>query len=235
VALIDLERALLSLCFRAQPSAEGLAQLGDVAGFQVYRELVRERLSRELRAALPRSCAAVSAQAFERTFEWFLEHRPPRSRYFRDVVSEFVASALPLWAAEARDMLRYEHALWEVADLEDEPAHVVREFAFERVPLVSPALRLLALEHTVHLKDVERAPTWLCVHRAQGGDRARSYRLNHTTHALLTRLCSGSETVTESVSRVAAEQGARLDARYVDAVCETLAQFLEVGILLGSV
>jgi hypothetical protein len=58
--------------------------------------------------------------------------------------------------------------------------------------------------------------------------------LNQTNHALLTRLCTGSETVTESVNRLAAAQGARIDARYIDGLCETLAQFLEVGILLGS-
>lgn len=240
MALIDLERAMLSLCFRAQPAPDELAQLGDVAGFQVYRELVRERLLHELRGALPRSCAAVPLQTLERTFAWHLEHRPPRSRFFRDVVPEFVASALPLWAADAAlpshacDLLRYELALWEVADLEHEPACAVLEFAFDRAPLVSPALQLLELEHTVHAKDVERAPTRLCVHRAPDSDRACSYRLNRTTHALLVLLRTGSESVTESVNRLAAAQGARVDARYVDGLCETLAQFLEVGILLGS-
>jgi hypothetical protein len=202
--------------------------------------LVRERLWRELRAALPRSYAAVPEAMFERTFVWHLEHRPPRSRYFRDLVPEFVHSALPLWAAEAslpshcRDLLRYELALWEVSDLEHDPGCELVEFAFDRVPVASPALRLLALEHTVQLQDVERTPTWLCVHRAADSERARSYRLNQTTHALLSRLCSGRETVTESVNRLAAEQGARVDARYVDGLCEALAQFLEVGILLGS-
>jgi hypothetical protein len=240
VALIDLERAMVALCFRAAPTPEELAQLGDVAGFQVYRELVRERLGRELRAALPRSHAAVPAELFERTFVWHLEHRPPRSRYFRDVVPEFVDSALPLWAAEASlpshcsDLLRYELALWEVADLEHEPGLAPLELAFDRVPIASPALRLLALEHTVQLKDIEHTPTWLCVHRAADSDRPRTYRLNQTTHGLLSRLCSGSETVTESVNRLAAEQGTRIDARYVDGLCEALAQFLELGILLGS-
>jgi hypothetical protein len=51
---------------------------------------------------------------------------------------------------------------------------------------------------------------------------------------LLTQLCAGERTASEIVRQLAAASGVRIDAAYLERVCETLAQFIEVGIVLGS-
>lgn len=239
MALIDLERALLAVCFRAQPPADALAALGGERAWLVYREMVRERLWRELRVALPRTCGLVPAAVFERSFEDYLEHDPPRTRFFREVVGAFVNSALPGWQSAAlpaacRDMARYELALWEVADLDATLSEPVQDFSFERAPVLARALRLLHVQHSVHKQQVEPADQWLCVHRAADSERPRTWTLTKSTCTFLQRLAREDEPVTESVRRCAAAQGGRIDAAYVDALCTTLAQFLELGIVLGS-
>jgi hypothetical protein len=239
MALIDLERALVAVCFSAEPPAEALAALGGEAAWLVYREMVRDRIWRELRVALPRTCALLPAPLLERAFAWHLEHEPPRTRFFRELVPSFVHSALPLWDAEpvpraVGDLARYELALWDVADLEAVPPEPVNEFAFDRVPVLSRALRCLPVQHAVHTPGLEPGEYFLCVQRAADGERPRTWTLTQATYALLQRLSREDEPVTESVKRAAAEQGGRVDAGYVDALCTTLAQFLELGILLGS-
>jgi hypothetical protein len=61
-----------------------------------------------------------------------------------------------------------------------------------------------------------------------------TYTLTKVTHAFLQQLMRGEETLTQTVKRLASQAGATIDAAYLDALCETLAQFLERGILLGS-
>jgi hypothetical protein len=186
--------------------------------------------------ALPRTCAGLPEHTLERAFAWHLEHEPPRTRFFRELVPSFVHSALRLWQSEpiACDLARYELALWEVADLEDAPGEPVQEFAFDRVPVLSRALRCLRVQHAVHTPGLEPGEHFLCVQRARDTERPRTWTLTSSTYALLQRLLREDEPVTESVKRAAAEQGGRVDAAYVDALCTTLAQFLELGILLGS-
>ncbi|MET0386906.1 MAG: hypothetical protein ABW321_13150 [Polyangiales bacterium] len=355
MALIDLQRRILALCFCAEVDDAALAALGDARAFRAYREMVRERLWSQIRSALPRTAALVPAAAFERAFVWQLANAPPRSRYFRDCVSAFVASALPLWAAEdgvppsACDLARYELALWEVGDLDDARDPSVSDFDFDRIPALSRALRLLRVEHAVHLTRRPTHPSEHCatrregaasndgdgelgaavgeprlsgalaanseprgahdgdvgaevgeprgaahvsgalaasseprvasndgegdggaavaeprgaahvsgalaassdvgpqadapvagayhllVHRAADTEPARVWVVNATTFGMLQRMAAGTETVSGSVRALAAESGATLDARYVDALCETLAQLIELGVVLGS-
>ncbi|HEY2733872.1 MAG TPA: hypothetical protein VGI70_07800, partial [Polyangiales bacterium] len=116
MGLIDVERAVLSICFRAEPPEQLLAALGDRSTWLMYREMVRERLLREIRVALPRSCRMLGERALVEAFDAHLDRDPPRTRFFRAIVSSFVDSALPLWAADERiaphclDMVRYETA-----------------------------------------------------------------------------------------------------------------------------
>jgi hypothetical protein len=240
VALIDTQRAVLALCFRAQPPAEALHALGGGPQWLVYRELVRERLLRELKVALPRTAALCTPAVLDETFVWQLEHAPPRTRYFREVVRAFVEAALARWAEDpglppaCRDMARYELALWDVSDLDARPDGALQEFAFDRVPVVSGALALLEVGHAVHLPECSPGTHYLCVHRQHDGERPRTFRLTRPTYELLRELCAGERSVSESVRQLAAAGGARIDAAYLDALCATLAQFIEVGIVLGS-
>ena len=115
----------------------------------------------------------------------------------------------------------------------------MRELEFERVPVVAPALRMLALDHAVHLPASEpsscgSAATFLAIHRAADTARVQTWALNRSSHALLRDFMHGRRSAAESVPRVAAQLGQAVTPQYVEAVCETLAQWLESGILLGS-
>ena len=245
MALIDLERAVLSICFRAQPPELHLAELGERRSWLMYREMVRDRLFGEIRAALPRSRQLLGDAALLEAFTLHLDRDPPRTRYFREIVLAFVHSALPLWAADASvarlslDMVRYEAALWEVRDLAANLAEPCLDFAFDRVPVVCPALRLLRVDHAVHHKADEEGryaegSQRLCVHRASDTDSVRTWTLTETTFELLQRWQRGDCTVAESVQQLGKARALRIDAAFVDAPGTTLAQFIEIGIVLGS-
>jgi hypothetical protein len=243
MGLIDLQRQLLALCFDETPSEASLAALGQREAWLTYREMIRERLLRELRLALPRTLTLVGERAFVAAFNHHLEHEPPRTRFFREVVATFVVSALPLWAADAElhpacsDLARYELALWEVRDLDvsPEPEITLIEFSFERVAVVSRAVRLLALTHAVRPgEDLGARAEHVCIQRAPEAERATVWKLTPSTFLLLERLTREQVSASEVVKETALATGARIDAEYLDGLCETLAQFLEVGIILGS-
>jgi hypothetical protein len=237
MGLIDVQRQILSLCFDATPSEETLESLGERDVWLTYREMIRERLMRELRLALPRTYRLAGAEVFEAAFAYHLQHDPPRTRFFREVVSEFVATALQLWAADTArcDLARYELALWEVRDLDAAADIAPSEFSFERVALMSRALRLLSLSHAVRPgDDLGARQQFLCIARASDAERAKVFSLTPTTFQLLQRLVREDNIVSDVVKQLATASGARIDAAYLDKLCETLAQFLEVGIILGS-
>jgi hypothetical protein len=245
MALIDLQRAVLSVCFEAEPPEAALATLGDRNPWLLYRELTRDRLWREIEFALPRTCAAVERAALKRTFAQHLDRDPPRTRFFHEVVHSFAESALRSWQTEAgvpdhaRDLLLYEAAVWEVSDLPAETPAQLAEFAFDRVPVVSGALRLLALKHAVHLPveadgQYTTGEFWLCIQRGPNEARPQTWKFNRTTFALLDDFRRGDAAASASVQRVARRLGARVTPQYIERLCETLAQWIEVGILLGS-
>lgn len=241
MSLIDLQRQILSLCFAPTPSEGTLGALGQREVWLTYREMIRERLLRELRIALPRTRKLVGDVVFDAAFAHHLAEQPPRTRFFREVVSEFVACALPLWAADPElhpascDLLRYELALWEVRDLAVAPEEPPGEFSFEGVAVVSRALRLLALDHAVGPDEaLERRGTFLCIQRPEDAERGKVWKLTPSTFQLLSRLTREDQPASEVIRETAQASGARIDAKYLDSLCETLAQFLEAGIILGS-
>lgn len=244
MALIDVERAVLSVCFAAEPPAACLKLLGEPERWLLYRELTRDRLWREIGVALPRTAAAVGEPVMQRAFVAHLDRDPPRTRYFREIVGAFADSTRRRWERSgetpsfAVDLLRYEAALWDVADLEARAAEPVREFAFDRVPVLTPALRLLELEHAVHTSGgrdgYPRGRYYLAVQRDAEQSRPRTWSFNQTTHVLLADFARGEITATESVQRVATALGRQLTPQFVERLCESLAQWIEVGILVGS-
>jgi hypothetical protein len=248
MALIDVQRAVRSVCLDAEPPLAALAELGEANVWLMYRELTRKRLLGEIQHALPRTCAAAGTERMEQAFREHLDRDPPRTRFFHAIVGAFADSARAQWHEQANvpahllDLLAYEAALWEVSDLDaalPEGSAPPCELDFERVPVVAPALRLLALEHPVHLPPSDpgsgsAAATFLAIHRAADTERVRTWTLNRSSHALLRDFALGRCTAAESVPRVAAQLGQTVTPSYVEAVCETLAQWLESGILLGS-
>ena len=242
MALIDVQRAVLSVCFEAEPPEAALAALGDRKVWLLYRELTRDRLLREIECALPRTCAALDRPALSRTFVQHLDQDPPRTRFFREIVRSFADSALRSWETEpdipehACDLLRYELALWEVSDAPDEPPCELAEFAFDRVPVVSRALTLLHVQHAVHPPHCSctKGEFWLCIQRGPNEARPQTWKFNRTTFALLEDFQRGDASASECVQRVARRLGAKVTPQYIERLCETLAQWIELWILLGS-
>jgi hypothetical protein len=240
MALIDVQRAVLSVCFEAQAPEAALAALGDRKVWLLYRELTRDRLWREIEFALPRTCAALERATLQRTFVQHLDRDPPRTRFFQGIVRSFADSALRSWQNEpgipehVHDLLRYELALWEVSDLEATLPPELIEFAFDRVPVVSSALSLLQVQHAVHLPHCTKGEFWLCIQRGSNEARPQTWKFNRTTFALLEDFQRGDATASDSVQRVARRLGAKVTPQYIERLCETLAQWIEVGILLGS-
>jgi hypothetical protein len=245
MALIDVERAVLSICFQAKPPEAALRALGDRERWLLYRELTRDRLLREIQFALPRTCAALGDSGVSRAFVAYLDRDPPRTRFFREVVTAFASSALKTFEGEpglpshVPDLLRYEAALWEVSDLEAAAIRDVAEFSFDRVPVVTPALRLLEVKHAVHLPAESAASCalgefWLCVQLDPEDARSRTWSLNRTSYALLAEFQRGERSAADGVQQVAAQLRRRVTPQFVDHLCESLAQWIEVGIVVGS-
>jgi hypothetical protein len=245
MALIDLQRSVVELCLCSEPDAERLAELGDARVWRLYRELIRTRLLRELRFAFKRTFAAVGKDAFERAFEHHLRTEPPRTRFFHALAAGFAASAEPFFRADASlpahvaDLLVYEAALRAVADLPDLPGGVLGEFAFDKVPVLSPALRLLELGHAVHRKALApgayaKETSYLCVHRAADELKSRTWTLNAVTYDLMRRLQGGDQPVSDAIAALAKQREIAIDQKFIDGLCSVLADFIDKGVILGG-
>ncbi len=230
------------VCFDAEPSAKDLEALGDRARWLVYRDLVRSRLAQVVRAALPRTKEALGEPGFSKEVTDWLSAGGSKTKYFRDVPSEFFSFAVERWThAEPRwcaDLARYEMLHWEVRSA---PPHrsTADEFSFERMPVIDSAARVLRLGHPVHETPTPdsgygAAPTILCVYRARNHDSA-VWELNALAADLFENWIAGGSSVTESVHRVAATHGVEIGPVFVDKLAVVIADAIDLGIIVGGV
>lgn len=242
MALIDLQRRVAALCLGSEPSAAELAEIGDPRIWGLYRRLVRGRLRDEHKRAFKRTLALVGREAFDAMVAHHLAVDPPRTRFFYGIPAELARSGVSYLRARselpahAADLLAYEAALWTVLDLPDLVEGDVAEVAFDRVPVLVPALRLIALEHAVHEKceaDAER-PTHLCIYRRPQDKRSRTWVVNGVTFDLLRRCALGSETLADSVKAVCLARKLVVDDEFLDGLGTVLASAIERGVLLGG-
>jgi hypothetical protein len=244
MALIDKQRAVVELCFGAEPGPEQLAELGSERIFRIYREAVRNRLRAELEVAFKRTFAAAGAAAVERAFVRFLSGDPPRTRFFHAVAGSFAASAVAFFASEpgvpahVGDLCAYEAALWAVSDLPDCVSEPVVDLGFDKKPVLSPALRLLSLRHAVHVEPTAAGYAvgehHLCVHRPPHEKRGRPWTLNAVTYDLMQRFVEGGDTLAQAVQHVAVQRGFAVDEKFLDGLCSVLADFIDRGVILGG-
>ncbi|MEM9730083.1 MAG: putative DNA-binding domain-containing protein [Myxococcota bacterium] len=228
------------VCFGEHPSEEDLDRLGSRERWLVYRNLVRNRLRHVVGAALPRTKEALGDAFAESVERWFQEGGPA-TRYFRQVPREFHAHAAASWKTSAppwvSSLAEYEIARWNVryAPSNDDP---VDEFAFDRVPLLNPALQVLRLSHAVHETPTPsdgypEQPTVLCVYRSKD-HRPVPWTLNPIAASLVEAWIGGEKTVTESVHEVATAHGAEIGEAFVEKLSTMIADFLTRGVLLGA-
>lgn len=245
MALVDLERRVLGLCFGPEPSQAELSELGDARIWGIYRELVRGRLRDAHERAFRRSYALLGRETFDAMVAAHFANDPPRSRFFHDVPAELARSGVTFLRARAElpahaaDLLAYEAALWSVSDLPDLPPDGLLEVSFERIPVLTPALRLLALQHAVHEKPesgsaaVAARATHLCIHRRPQDKRSRTWVINGVTHDLLARCALSSESLADAVKHVCIARKLVIDDAFLDGLSTVLATAIERGVLLG--
>lgn len=234
----ELQRAMQRVCFDRTPSPEDLATLGGDAAL-LYRGLVRTRLRELVSKVLPQSERVLGRDRTSELFAAFLEEAPPRSRFFREVVPDFVAFALPRIAsdapAHARDVVRLEATRWELGWRKGEVPEAIVDFDLEKVPVAHPTLRALELGHAVHREeDPPAAGTfYVCVHRR--ADHVVETRvLDATAFALVRGWARGDRSAIEVVREVLAREGRAADAEFVERLGGLLTVLISSGALLGS-
>lgn len=238
----ELQRAMTRVCFDRSPSPEDVAALGGEP-ILLYRELVRSRIRDLFSIALPRTERTIGRAAAGALVEGFLAEAPPRSRYFREVIPAIVAYAVPRLAssehpAHAADVLVLESTRWEMGWRDGAIQGPVADFDLERVPVVHPTLRLLALGHAVHRAEgdedrPERGTFFVCVHR-RPDHRVETRPLDATSARLVRSWARGDRTAIEGVREVLREESREADPAFVDRMGTLLSALLESGALLGS-
>jgi hypothetical protein len=218
----------------------------DFAKLWVYRRLVRGSLREALELAIPRSMARLGS-LFDEYFERFLRDAGPRSPYLRDVTTEFLSFAGPLWQADPRvppwthDLARHEALRIAVGAM---PVSRVaqsehRELALDRGVELTEACALMQYDFAVHrLSDDEadrsvpaREPTMLFVYRSPEHE-VRYLELSPLAFGILGRLLVG-ETLEGALLRASAERGATLDQSVIEGTARLLADLAERGALFG--
>ena len=245
MSLGELQRRIQRVCVTVEVDPKDIEPLGNTRVWGIYREMVRRRLYGELKVVFPRSYRDAGEQEFRLRFESLLEAAPPTVRRFADVPLWFARAVVPLWRDDAArpahlgDLLAYEALRWEVSDLIGDVTGDVVEFGFDAVPVFSPTLRLITLEHAVHREPsesggYEAGRCYMAVCRSADDAPVKAWKLNRSMFELMTLLEDGQVTVTEAVRSVAQRTGVELTQKFIEDLCGALANFIERGVIVGS-
>jgi hypothetical protein len=216
----------------------------------LYRRLVRNNLTGVTETMLARTRARLNEAAggaFDASVAAFLSEVGPRSHYLRDVPGEFLAWALPRWAARAGepgwpawigDFARHELLAYEMAAAETSPDEPdVTELAPDRALVFEEPVRLVRYEFNVPAlpKDAgdRTAPEAKVTRMVAYYDDAGALALLEVgplAYAILARLTHG-EAVAAAVTGALQDVGTGAEA--VD-VAALLADLAARGIILGA-
>lgn len=247
MTLAELQRDITAVCLDLDPDAERLQRLGNARRFHDYRRMVRQRIHEELRRSFKRTCSVVGAERFDRMIDQYLANHGPRSRFFHYIPVEFAAHMLPYLRettaipTHAADLMQLEATRREVANLLDLP-HTERQgllpFDFEQHVVLHPTVRLLALHHPVHEAadegcDYPQQPTFLALYRPTDDARVRHFVVNPVTFDLLRLLVERPYSMKDAVAQVSQTRHIRVDAPFLDGLCEVLSGFIEGKLVLG--
>lgn len=233
--------AVQRICFEPELAPDAVAEAGgDAQRWRDYRAMVRSRLRRAVREALPRTAEALGRQRLNAACSAFLAARATRSRLFRDVALEFAAWApdaaeLDLSALEL-DLLAWEAAMAWTRDAPDPPA--APEFDFDAAPVVLTAARTVALSHGVWDGDGAEAldaTVTVVIWRREPDLSLRWWKLAPLEAAWLAawQAPDGGSAMDRAVSAAQA-LGAPIDEAFVDAIATFAAAALERGLVIGS-
>ncbi len=239
MSLREYQEAALRVFFGREAPAADLDALGAPERWGVYRGMVRHRLDKVIRAALPRTLKTLPADEVDALLVAFFDEAPPTTRWFREIPEQFAAFAEPRLGAEhpasLPELLRFEVARWTVQHLEATPSGAVVDFSFELPPAVTPALRRLRVAHRVDRPGATIAaePANLAVYRRLD-DRPSTWVLNDIAMALLDAFVDGEGSLAERVQGVCKARDVAINETFLEKLSALLADFVERGVLLGS-
>lgn len=242
MTLHDLQRALARVCLDPSPSPDDLAALGGPEiRWWVYRELVRGRFEQCLAEVLPRTREALTERAFNDHIAAWLQTAPPRTRYYRELVGEFVEhlardpEAVNARAPWAMDLCRYERAVVASLDAPSLPDdEAVGEFAMELPPRITPSARLLRLAWSVLDAVPTHAPTSLLLYRDEATRAVETLALTELVADMMAAMLAGGVSVTGCIQQALARHDASVHAGLIEALAEILGDYLDRGVILGS-
>lgn len=239
LSLRAYQETALRVFFGREPSEEDLEALGSPERFRIYRNMVRHRLDKVVRAALPRTFRALGEDEASALITAFFDEAPPRTRWFREVPEHFGAFALGRFGEDSppflRELCEFELARWTVQHLESEPDTHVVALDFNLPPVTTPALRRLRVQHRVDLRGPEPRVEAknLAVYRRLD-DKPATWVLNDIAAALLDAFVDGQGSLAQRVQAVTKARDVAIDETFLERLSALLADFLERGVLLGS-
>jgi hypothetical protein len=252
VSFLAYQVELRDALFASDPPDTVFAALGpSPERWKVYRRMVRARFADSVEHGFQRLRSVVGADRFREIVWRFLAQSPPRSHYLRDVPAEFLRFfqqnreglardyVLP---AHALDLARYEWAELETAySFEETSAAEVGPLDMNRVPVLSPAHRLIDLAYPVHRLGTDggeetlvAAPFSLCLYRDWKTHEVAVLELTQVTASMLSSMERRDSTLTEIVRKAAEGVSATVDVAFVEALSTLLADLVERRVLLGS-
>jgi hypothetical protein len=212
----------------------------------VYRRLVRANLDEAVASILPRTLARLGDPLFWREVHLFYAEQGPQTHYLRDVPREFVAWCGPRWpdlpeiAPYLLDLARLEVALIQVGTALDERPDAAPELSLDRPVLFAQAVRVLRVDHAVHLLPESAddralpAPTPATVLVYRDTDHVLRYLdLSPAAAAILEGLLRG-EPLQTSILTGAARAAVPVDDALLHGTSVLLADLADRGVLLGG-
>lgn len=216
--------------------------------FLIYRRLVHNRLRAAAREFIPRAAARRGTEAFVADFAAFMAEHASRSPYLRDVPGEFVAWAVPRWAA-LPDVPRFlgdlaRHELLE-GEVRNDPAGGESPTG-KAVDLEAPlrfdgSCRLMHYDWAVHKLSYSTddrsepvcASTHLLVYR-DADSKVRYLELTVWATAVLEALLDERNTVKAGLLAAAAQVGEPLDDDKLAKAAMLFADLADRSVLLGA-
>jgi hypothetical protein len=219
-----------------------IAELGgSPTGWRLYRSLVRARVRRVVRDALPRSTEALGPVRLRGALASWLSEAPPQTPLLRELPLLFAAHLGETLRRDADpavawlgDLLELERTAWLVRDLPVADVAPDTVLSFDEPPRLAPAMRILSLRHAVHREALPPAatPTTLCVLRA--GGNVRVLALDDVGAALLRELEGGNVSIADASRRAASRLRIPVDATLAERLGGIVASWLDVGLLVHA-
>ena len=247
----ELEAGLRAFLERHDLDPEDVAAIVEAPSrLPLYRRLIRNNLEGVTFKMMPRTRARLNAlakDAFDASFDAFLDEAAPRTPYLRDVPREFLEWVTPRWKARddlpkyAADLASHELVEFAVAAAPVSPkSPPLDEVTVDRPLVFAEAKRLMRYAYAVHtlpadLDDRSEPPqraTALLAYR-DAEHVVRFLDLSPLAASIVDRLIAG-ESLAQALPPSCAEHGTPVSDAVLNDVARLLADLGERGVLLGA-